>query len=156
MELIPISQNNIAQAVQTARAIFPGHVEDGVFLPGDIYVTSLHTSRFGSYFLAKDTQNILGVTGYYTCEDTPSYEERWLGWFGILPHLQQQGYGKIMLRETIKLMQADCPELKTVKLLTSCFDKEKACHVFYKTQGFEIYDQQETEPYSTYFLQKKL
>jgi hypothetical protein len=52
LDFVPITQNNIIAAVKTAKEIFPYEVEDGIFLPGDIYITAFTQKHFGNYFLA--------------------------------------------------------------------------------------------------------
>jgi GNAT superfamily N-acetyltransferase len=96
------------------------------------------------------------VTGFYTSHDDPRHDERWLGWFGTLPCHQRTGFGRAMLDKTIEHMHKDAGKLVAVKLLTSCFDRDKDCHGFYERCGFEIYEQKETVPYPTYYLRKEV
>lgn len=105
MKLELITFKNYKEAIKIQNTIFPhenGTLNILASLDRDLFTekTNLfYPDDKVKYYLAYIEEKIIGMTGMYI----EGNNEAWLGWFGILPELRNQGYGKLLLEETIKL-----------------------------------------------------
>lgn len=85
-----------------------------------------------------------GVTGIYSYNEYP--EDAWLGWYGILPKLRNNGYGSIVFDKTVEL--AKSKGYKTFRLYSD--ETFIDAHKLYVKKGMiqEIYDNiDDKDPY---------
>ena len=138
MKFIIIDQSNYHTAIQVQREIFPH--EDGSLnilasldialykkMTGEIYPDKrLH------YWLAENEESqIVGITGLYVPRTSDT--DIWLGWFGVKKEFRGKGYGKEILRWTIR--QASKQGFTTLRLYTDSEENDKAVKL-YKSLGF--------------------
>ena len=100
------------------------------------------------YYLAYMEEKIIGMTGLYI----EGNNEAWLGWFGILPQLRNQGYGKLLLEETIKIAKNNGH--KVLRLYTD--KKENATAIkLYEKLGFtgEKYSFEKDKTFQVWLLE---
>ncbi len=85
-----------------------------------------------------------GVTGIYSYNEYP--EDAWLGWYGILPELRNNGYGSLVFDKTVEL--AKSKGYKAFRLYSD--ETFTDAHKLYARKGMiqEIYDNiDDKDPY---------
>ena len=156
MKLEIVDFNNYKKAIKIQREIFPN--EDGTLnilasLDRDLFMklTGMYYDDDNvKYYIAYINDEQIGITGIYQYQD----DEAWLGWFGILPKHRNNGYGKILLNETMK--QAKKLGCKTMRLYTDKKENNIAIRLYEKL-GFlgEKYSAEELE-YDCWIYSKNL
>ena len=129
-----ITSANLAEAIAAAWQIFPyeGHAEG--FRPEVAYKMAIkrQNPRF-AYYLARDTEKIVGITGYDPAE--AGQTEMWLGWFGVLPTERRKGYGSKILLATCEMIRRF--GISSVYIYSADREEERAAHRLYLRNGFE-------------------
>ena len=125
MEYIKIDQTNIGIAHQIQMSIFPEY--DAL----NNYIDSLKDGAIGEYYLIREGETYIGITGIYSYQDYPL--DAWLGWFGFLLEHRNKGYGKKAM-EFFENLARD-RGFRYVRLYTDTFDNDKAKN-FYSHCGY--------------------
>ncbi len=123
MEYIRITGKNFIDACKIQFNIFPN---SSAFFH---YLNQLGSNDYNAYYLVKDKQGYIGITGVYTEDNIETGDSLWLGWFGVLPQYRSQGYGRKILIETInhaKELAKKYPNIKFFRLYTSERDNATA------------------------------
>src|ERR1035437_787711 len=117
IELVPVDENNLKLAVETALGVFnekdravielefgasAGLENDIHRAEADLQIVNPH------YYLATRDGEPVGVTGYYYIKDHE--EDVWLGWMGVLEKFHRQGIGKELVHEAFARAAAHEPE----------------------------------------------
>lgn len=129
-----ITSQNLAKAVATAWQIFPYETHAEGFWPEVAYKMAIEqrNPRF-VYYLARDTEKIVGITGHDPTEDEQT--EMWLGWFGVLPAERRKGYGSKILLATCEIISGF--GVSSLYVYSGDREEERAAHRLYLRNGFE-------------------
>ena len=87
MDLVRITQDNVATACRIQHLLFPGK---GINADRDFVNGFLQPERGKEYWLLQVGEDYVGIAGLYSIRLDP--ETAWLAWFGILPEFRRRGY----------------------------------------------------------------
>jgi GNAT superfamily N-acetyltransferase len=133
MQLTKISSDNLTEAVEVAREIFPYEIHKDGFWPEVAYKMAIEEQKPNfAYYLASDGGMVVGITGHYPPEDGKA--EIWLGWYGVIPACRRKGYGAQILRATAEIIAQWCDVLN---LYSGDREEERPAHRLYLRHGFE-------------------
>ena len=129
-----ITSKNLAKAIAAAWQIFPYETHAQGFWPEIAYKMAIEqrSSRF-AYYLARDNEKIVGITGHDPAEDGQA--EMWLGWFGVLPAERRKGYGSKILLATCEIISGF--GISSLYLYSGDREEERAAQRLYLRNGFE-------------------
>ncbi len=123
MEYIRINRENLMDACKIQLNLFPN--SSAYFH----YINQLDKDENNAYYLVKDKDKYIGITGVYTEGSIETTDSLWLGWFGVLPKYRSRGYGRKILEDTInhaKELAKKYPNIKFFRLYTSERDNATA------------------------------
>lgn len=126
MILVSVDKNNINIAREIQLSLFP--TTDAYIN----YLESVEGITDNEYWLLSVNGEYVGISGIYSLAIDPS--SAWLGWFGIIPRFQRQGFG----RQAIMLYEERARQMgfKYARLYTGRFDNEIA-KTFYEHNGYK-------------------
>jgi len=129
-----ITSKNLAKAIAAAWEICPYETHAEGFWPEVAYKMAIEqrNPRF-AYYLARDTEKIVGITGHDPAED--GQPEMWLGWFGVLPTERRKGYGSKILLATCEIIGGF--GISSLYIYSGDREEERAAHRLYLRNGFE-------------------
>lgn len=136
MRLEAVNFNNYIKAIEVQNEIFPeadGTLNILASLDRDLFIkiTGIkYPDDNVKYYLAYYEDKVIGITGLYKGENK---KEAWIAWFGILPRLQGNGYGRQLLEETINLAKSSGYDV--LRLYTDKNGNAKAI-ILYEKLGF--------------------
>lgn len=131
-----ISNDNLELACKIQNEIFPE--EDA----RENFIEQINNDPYRKemdYYIVLINEIPIGVTGIYSYHEYP--DDAWLGWFGILSKYRNNGYGGMVLDETIKL--AKSKGYLNLRLYTDEYATD--AHRLYSSRGMikELYDNKE-------------
>ena len=143
MNILPLSENNIEEAIQLLNAVFPNDIKSNnppelglrASLNKEIYKTyweQYQNVRIEYFVLVNEGGKIIGVTGLFNRSVEP--ETAWLAWFCIDPKERGMGYGKQLLNFTVD--RAQMYGYEYLKIYTDQAESPEA-QSLYKKVGFE-------------------
>jgi len=129
-----ITSKNLAKAIAAAWEIFPYETHAEGFWPEVAYKMAIEqrNPRF-AYYLARDTEKIVGITGHDPAED--GQPEMWLGWFGVLPMERRKGYGSKILLATCEIIGGF--GISSLYIYSGDREEERAAQRLYLRTGFK-------------------
>lgn len=140
--LEPLSRDNIAQALELAveifgeadRAAIQQAYEKSIGLrPEDPPFSSALQVINRHYFIARDGEHCVGVTGYYGFEGKK--EDVWLGWMGVHPSARGKKVGDALTEEPFKIAAANGAQ--TLRIWTITEAEYDNAQRLYSKLGFE-------------------
>jgi GNAT superfamily N-acetyltransferase len=148
-----ITSENLAKAIAAAWQIFPYETHAEGFWPEVAYKMAIEQQnpRF-SYYLARDTEKIVGITGHDPAEH--GQPEMWLGWFGVLPAERRKGYGSKILLATCEIIGGF--GISLLNIYSGDREEERAAHRLYLRTGFEQTDRGEVDGDPVLYFETKL
>lgn len=99
IKYVKMDDSNFELAYQIQKTIWPNEPDYQVF-----YDNAMNPLPYDACFLVYIDDKLIGITGTYV-ENFDS-ESIWLDWFGILPEYRGNGYGEIILLDTIRYCQS--------------------------------------------------
>ncbi|MDE6141192.1 MAG: GNAT family N-acetyltransferase [Bacilli bacterium] len=157
LEYKVVDFSNALEAIDVQRDIFE---EDGLLnildsLDYNLFISLTNLSYpddHVKYYLAYLNNKPIAITGFYHYPDYP--DDMWLAWFGVLPEYQGRGYGKEVLKWSMK--KALSEGKKNLRLYTDETNMSTAVNL-YKNFGFigEKYIGEELD-YDCYIYSKSL
>jgi RimJ/RimL family protein N-acetyltransferase len=87
VDLVKITQDNVATACRIQHRLFPGK---DINADRDFVNGFLQPERGKEYWLLQVGEDYVGIAGLYSIRLDP--ETAWLAWFGILPEFRRRGY----------------------------------------------------------------
>lgn len=131
-----LSKNNLAEALDVQRAIFPGEDAEINFLES-IGAVPKDRDVHLHWLVRSDSGEAIGVVGLYSYYEYKG--DAWLGWFGVLPRFRGQG----LARRAFEFFEEEARKrgFKNVRLYTD-EDSNHDAVGFYKHLGMTA------EPYS--------
>ncbi len=140
-----VTKDNIQQSLIVLKDIFPndyiqaeGHYHDFIDKQSAIW----KEERFWEYFLVKDSNKCVGLTGLYNSRNQ-NIDEVWCGWYGVVPDERGRGLGRAILDWTID--RARVLGYKKFRLWTTTDDSEKKAQNLYEKVGLNIYNRERFE-----------
>ena len=129
-----ITSKNLGKAIAAAWQIFPYETHAEGFWPEVAYKMAIEqrNPRF-AYYLARDTEKIVGITGHDPAED--GQPEMWLGWFGVLPMERRKGYGSKILLATCEIIGGF--GISSLYIYSGDREEERAAQRLYLRTGFK-------------------
>ncbi len=117
----------------------------------DYEYCALHDTGNRKYFLVYLKEKPIGVTGM--SPDDKEKDMCWVTWFGLLPNQRGNGYGRIILEQTLEMIKAK--GYKTARLYTSRKWNVNAQFLYKKVMDLEEVYEQEGDDYSHYVVFSK-
>jgi ribosomal protein S18 acetylase RimI-like enzyme len=161
---VPLSRYYIGNAIKAAEAVFPDEIGTDAE-PYKMFTASLDPDSYRvmwldpvkvqelNYWLLTKDDDVQAFSGlYHRVGEHP--DKLWLGWFGVIPNLRGQGYGKALLRWTIS--RAKVQGGRSLSLYTSDVDNEIAAQSLYDKFGFETYKTEPKDGYTLIYKRLKL
>jgi GNAT superfamily N-acetyltransferase len=148
-----ITSENLAKAIAAAWLIFPYETHAEGFWPEVAYKMAIEQQnpRF-AYYLARDTEKIVGITGHDPAED--GEPEMWLGWFGVLPTERRKGYGSKILLATCEIISGF--GISSLYLYSGDRKEERAAHRLYLRNGLKQIGRGEVDGDPVLYFKTKL
>jgi GNAT superfamily N-acetyltransferase len=148
-----ITSENLAKAIAAAWLIFPYETHAEGFWPEVAYKMAIEQQnpRF-AYYLARDTEKIVGITGHDPAED--GEPEMWLGWFGVLPTERRKGYGSKILLATCEIISGF--GISSFYLYSGDRKEERAAHRLYRRNGLKQIGRGEVDGDPVLYFKTKL
>lgn len=134
-----VTEYNITETLAVLKNIFPGdykiaesHYKDFINKKSDTW----KDERFWEYFLVKDGNNSIGLTGLYNSKNQ-NIDEVWCGWYGVISKERGKGFGRSILIWTID--RARKLGYKKFRLWTTTDTDEKNAQDLYDKLGLNVY-----------------
>lgn len=105
---------------------------DDPFAEGQYWEVWLIRRTVRNEYTGRYFKEVIGICGLYTLEPH-NRDEMWLGWFGVVPELRNQGIG-VKALDFLK----EKAKSEGCKKLRSYVDKEGKPLPFYKRNGFRV------------------
>jgi GNAT superfamily N-acetyltransferase len=134
LTLVPVTEENIDQAIAVQSIIFPAYSAEENYRDGVTGKTE------NAYYLVYDDRICIGITGLYSLSSDP--DSAWLGWFGVLEDFRRRHYGSMIL--SLFEEQARTAGFRYARIYTDRYDNDTAI-AFYTACGYtpETYDNPE-------------
>ncbi len=141
LELVPVTEDNLALAVETAVEIFGEKDREGIqtefgacarrqadmnAMRDELKIVNPH------YYIAKRNGVAAGITGYYSIEGHE--DEAWLGWMGVLPPYRRGGIGHELVQQGFA--KAAEKNTRTFRIWTTLEDDYANARRLYTNMGF--------------------
>ena len=98
--VIPLSHHNLKEAQAVLQVVFPTEPKAQHYFALSLEPKKKGASYFEYAVLEVDCK-VIGTSGLYRERSTP--DDLWLGWYGILPEYRGQGWGSVLLNDSIVL-----------------------------------------------------
>lgn len=138
IQYVEVDQDNLEIAYEIQKTIWTSEPDYQSF-----YRKIAYPDIYEKFFIVYFDNQPIGITGTYT-EDF-DLESIWLDWYGILPEYRGNGYGKIILLDTIRY----CREFKQFlyfRLDTTYWENRPAVCLYDKVMDLkEDYTIEDTE-----------
>lgn len=141
LHLLPLSLKTAPDARRVGRTIFPQSSEHSAiyreidtYLGGPPYAEDpdgIEPSQT-AFYLARSNLGYVGLTGHYQYFAPPG--EVWLGWFGLIPEVRGQGWGKVLLSLTLDILRTK--NAHTLRLWTTDHPADSVARHLYRSTGF--------------------